>query len=364
MAITEKAVAGLLTEAVGHMTNPHRNDFGPSGLPAEEPGQSLEDWISTWAQENGSAVEIWGNEEIWEGIKAVVDTGCEIKAVALNPEDGPISELEHKVILDNPGFKKLVSEDNIDSAEIIIYKPCGGAQTPPAKPSVATPKVANVEALLNRAVKRIGDSSMDLSRSAGVAVAQLADGIEDMASMVAGLITRTPGYDQTPNGRKLAELLRHADYFLSQAHEIVDDEANAEGEQERRKTRLPSMANTPAAESVELVRKMIGEVAKDVGGPQKVARNSSGMELRHLVQMATSAGLNITDRRHSKDDLGLVVFELTYEPTDQSLQQFKMFSRVAQVNYPGARIQIYPDHNTIGIDLLNFINPSGQPQGR
>ena len=80
-----------------------------AGILKEAEGTDIYDWIENWSQENGSAVEIWGDEDLWEKIKEMVDSGVKVKAVDSEQKINKFRKM---------GWKVLESEE-IDA---IIYK--------------------------------------------------------------------------------------------------------------------------------------------------------------------------------------------------------------------------------------------------
>lgn len=254
-------VARLLTEATDPEQSPRPNSQD----------SSLEEWITSWAQENSSAVEIWGSEKVWQRIKGVIDAGGDVKSISVgeDTEKVDLRNWARKHLEANPGYRKLAFEDNISSAELILYKLPGG----PARSSMQNnPKTAAVEQLIDKVVGRLNedDAVGVVSGEVGgnqddprdrTTLASTADEIEDAASMVAGLIDRTPEFADSPTGQVLLYRLKRIYRHLTDIASEVEELAARSHEAEERSERLPSMSNTPAAESV---RKMVDDVAKSI----------------------------------------------------------------------------------------------------
>lgn len=235
----------------------------------------LQAWIENWAQENSSAVEVWGREKVWKRIKGVIDAGGDIKSISVG-EDTESVDLRNwvkKHLEANPGYKKLAFEDNISSAELILYK----LPDAPAQPSMQkNPKVAAVEQLLSEVsgFNDDGTGSTDVGSTSGQSaggagdprnrtqLAQVADEVEDTASMIAGLIDRSPEFADSPVGRGLFYSLDNINKRLVVIAEQVEELAEKSYAADERSERLPSMSNTPAAESVTAVNKFLDAVVE------------------------------------------------------------------------------------------------------
>jgi hypothetical protein len=104
----------------------------------------LQDWVTDWAMENGSAVEIWGDVEIWRKIKELVDTGAEIKTA-------DTMELKDQMV--GQGYELLADEDNIDSYDAILFKP--GVAAHDFIPAMGPESIAKqAKALVNTVLER------------------------------------------------------------------------------------------------------------------------------------------------------------------------------------------------------------------
>lgn len=83
-----------------------------------------DDFLSNFAQEHGSAVDIWGDETLAKEIKALTDQGAQFKSVMWGSDEheGPAEYHQEVRRLLAKGWKLLRDEDNIDSFEAILYK--------------------------------------------------------------------------------------------------------------------------------------------------------------------------------------------------------------------------------------------------
>ena len=80
----------------------------------------LDEWINEWCLENGSAVEIWGDEQLWTKIKQAVDSGAKVVAVDSREK---VDEMV------NGGYTLLADEENGDSYDSILVKDSKPAAT-------------------------------------------------------------------------------------------------------------------------------------------------------------------------------------------------------------------------------------------
>jgi hypothetical protein len=96
-----------------------------------QPSQDLDDWINQWSIDNGSAVEVWGGEELRQRIKDIVDSGGKVVPIMLEPEHSHFhgNEGELRAAADRElakwrkrGYEELAFEDNLDQGELLVFK--------------------------------------------------------------------------------------------------------------------------------------------------------------------------------------------------------------------------------------------------
>lgn len=80
---------------------------------AKQENETIQDWIENFAQEIGSAVEVWGNEDLWERLNVLVRGGCKIKAVN--------SHAAAKRLIQQ-GYVVEAAEENYDQYDCILVK--------------------------------------------------------------------------------------------------------------------------------------------------------------------------------------------------------------------------------------------------
>lgn len=95
-----------------------------SGGAAENKGGN-EDWISEWAEKNGSAVEIWGEPELHQAIYNTVNAGGEVRSFIVGAKQNSTLRDQANAIAEKyaqKGYKELAFEDNYDQGELLLSK--------------------------------------------------------------------------------------------------------------------------------------------------------------------------------------------------------------------------------------------------
>lgn len=98
----------------------------PSIRPGEETApkgyfeaEDLSDWISEWAQLNGSAVEIWGTAGLHRQIKAAADGGKKVRARTFPSNDSIHAKI---AAVKDAGWREIARDENIEDTEVIFVK--------------------------------------------------------------------------------------------------------------------------------------------------------------------------------------------------------------------------------------------------
>jgi len=93
--------------------------------PAAPPPDEDDEWLAAWCEENGSAVDVWGSPEVRAKLKELIAAGANVKTFMFNRDNGHMRSqaLAKKRELERAGYRELAYEDNIDQAELILYRP-------------------------------------------------------------------------------------------------------------------------------------------------------------------------------------------------------------------------------------------------
>lgn len=87
----------------------------------------LHNWISNWANDNGSAIDVYGTIKLWSKLKDIVEAGDKIKIVhgeyprSINGRSVDDSFFRAQEQLEAKGWTLFHHEENGDSYELIYH---------------------------------------------------------------------------------------------------------------------------------------------------------------------------------------------------------------------------------------------------
>lgn len=259
----------------------------------------MDDWIVDWAEENGSAVEIWGSRELRQKIKDIVDTGGIVMPIGLDTDTaaeqglmGPggkhgqdggegLRRLADQIAQKwaKKGYQELAFEDNFDQGELLLFKPGDWR-------NLKDPK------------------------------------------LIARLFPKRPSQDDLIDLGLLGKKLR-SNLLLNMVRKL---------------TRQESLAASRAATLVRRLRE----------SPAQRQPSALQQHVDRLADMARQAGFNLTSATvNPPDDLGFNSVDLAYgDRGSAAMRLFRQFKTMVARQYPDVRLEIYPTDGIMQADLL------------